>query len=108
MENNVHHDVYNADVCTRVDGGGNAEGEEREKDRNGTGVGRKEWRREGRRESQEERWRGEESMGNDMRKKDGDKGGRERGGYDDEGKGGGGEGRVEARRAAKRGYARRV
>lgn len=41
MENNVHHDVYNADVCTRAtkrEGGGegNAEGEEREKDRNGT------------------------------------------------------------------------
>lgn len=50
MENNVHHDVYNADVCTRATergGGENAEGEEREKDR----VGRAEWRREGRRES---------------------------------------------------------
>lgn len=46
-------------------------------------------------------------MGSDKRKKDDDKGGeREKGGHADEGKGGGGRGRVGARREAERGYAR--
>lgn len=62
MENNVHRDVYNANVCigargeeeSERGGGGWREGEEREKDRNETGVGREERRRGGRRESKRE------------------------------------------------------
>jgi len=43
--------MYIMRTCASGLGGGKAEGEEREKDWNGTEVGREEWRRERRRES---------------------------------------------------------
>lgn len=104
--------MYIMRTCApRGHGGGNAEGEEREKDWNGTG----EWGKESSDEKEEEnrrqkRRREKERMRLMITRKKDDKRGRKRGGHADEGKGGGGGGerwgRVEARREAKRRYVR--
>lgn len=110
MENNVHHDVYNADVCTRAQRGKHRGRRKRKRSEWDRGGARRVMTR-GKKRIKEERQREEES--NDKRKKDDDKSGREREGHADEGKGGGREGggrrgRVEARREAKRGVCERV
>lgn len=92
MENNVHRDVHNADVCT--EGKRGAQGE---KHRGRRKRKRSEWdTRVGRRVPTRRKKRIEEDRaieregGNDKRKND--RGGRERGGHADEGGGGGGRG----------------
>lgn len=71
MENNVHHDVYNADVCTRATKSGGGRGTQRAKKEKKIGMGQRGGasRVATRRKKRIE----EESTANDKRKKDDDK-----------------------------------
>lgn len=112
MENNVHRDVYNVDVCTKARRGRRGEGGmQRAKKEKKIGMGQ-EWGEKSGDEKEEENRRGEIERKNrrvwvTIRERKT----MIRGGHADEGKGEEGEregrrGRVEARRGARRGYAR--
>lgn len=62
MENNVHHDVYNADVCTRATkrgGGGEGRGTQRAKKEKKIGMGQRGGGEQSGDEKEEENRRGE-------------------------------------------------